>query len=69
MDNLIISDQFQNKEYRFPIITVKNIWSEIFLLSVKVQAADHVYSAYVLKPWSNIGKRNILQDIQEREIN
>ena len=45
MDNLIISDQFQNKEYRFPIITVKNIWSEIFLLSVKVQAADHVYSA------------------------
>lgn len=50
MDNLIISDQFQNKEYRFPIITVTNIWSEIFLLSVKVQAADHVYSAYVLKP-------------------
>lgn len=47
MDNLIISDQFQNKEYRFPIITVKNIWSEIFLLSVKVQAADHVYAAYV----------------------
>lgn len=46
MDNLIISDQFQNKEYRFPIITVKNIWSEIFLL-VKVQAADHVYAAYV----------------------
>ena len=69
MDNLIISDQFQNKEYRFPIITVTNIWSEIFLLSVKVQAADYVYSAYVLKPWSNIGKRNILQDIQEREIN
>ena len=69
MDNLIISDQFQNKEYRFPIITVKNIWSEIFLLSVKVQAADHVYAAYVWKPWNNIGKRNILQDIQERERN
>ena len=27
MDNLIISDQFQNKEYRFPIITVKRVWS------------------------------------------